>query len=70
MFGEEPAGNYNRILLSNVLNGSYSEEGFSQILSPGTQSKYPFTCWKTGLRLLRRARLVYAEDASPNLTTS
>jgi len=26
MFGEEPAGNYNRILLSNVLNGSNSEE--------------------------------------------
>ena len=26
MFGEEPTGNYNRILLSNVLNGSYKEE--------------------------------------------
>ena len=26
MFGDEPHGNYNRILLSNVLNGSYNEE--------------------------------------------
>ena len=26
MFGDEPTGNYNRILLSNVLNGSYGEE--------------------------------------------
>ena len=26
MFGDEPTGNYNRILLSNVLNGSYQEE--------------------------------------------
>jgi NAD(P)H-nitrite reductase large subunit len=26
MFGEEPTGNYNRILLSNVLNGSYKED--------------------------------------------
>src|ERR1035441_5885320 len=26
MFGDEPTGNYNRILLSNVLNGSYKED--------------------------------------------
>ena len=26
MFGDEPYGNYNRILLSNVLNGSQQEE--------------------------------------------
>ena len=26
MFGDEPTGNYNRILLSNVLNGSYEED--------------------------------------------
>jgi hypothetical protein len=26
MFGDEPVGNYNRILLSNVLNGSYGED--------------------------------------------
>ena len=25
MFGDEPYGNYNRILLSNVLNGSHDE---------------------------------------------
>ena len=27
MFGEEPHGNYNRILLSDVLNGSHDEAG-------------------------------------------
>ena len=26
MFGDEPYGNYNRILLSNVLNGTQQEE--------------------------------------------
>ena len=30
MFGEEPYGNYNRILLSDVLNGSHEEPTSSQ----------------------------------------
>ncbi len=63
MFGDEPTGNYNRILLSNVLNGSYAEEEI--FLNPlGWYEENNITLL-AGLRasgLLRRAKLVYGED--------
>ena len=63
MFGDEPTGNYNRILLSNVLNGSYREEEI--FLNPMSWYEENNIRLLAGLRasgLLRRARLVYGED--------
>jgi nitrite reductase (NADH) large subunit len=63
MFGEEPAGNYNRILLSNVLNGSYKEEDiFLNPLSWYEENNIRLLIGKRASGLLRRARLVYGED--------
>ncbi len=66
MFGEEPAGNYNRILLSNVLNGSYKEEEI--FLNPITwyeEHNIRLHAGKRASGMLRRARLVYGEDGVP-----
>ncbi len=66
MFGEEPSGNYNRILLSNVLNGSYKEEEI--FLNPPDWYRENNIRLLSGTRaagILRRARLVYAEDGTP-----
>jgi nitrite reductase (NADH) large subunit len=66
MFGDEPTGNYNRILLSNVLNGSYKEEQI--FLNPLDWYKANNIRLHAGMRaagLLRRARLVYGEDGEP-----
>ena len=63
MFGDEPTGNYNRILLSNVLNGSYREEEI--FLNPLGWYKENDIRLHAGLRaagLLRRAKLVFGED--------
>src|SRR5580704_9687110 len=63
IFGDEPAGNYNRILLSNVLNGSYAEEEI--YLNPLSWYEENNISLLAGLRasgLLRRAKLVYGED--------
>lgn len=63
VFGEEPTGNYNRILLSNVLNGSYQEDDI--FLNPLSWYEENGITLHAGLRaagLLRRARLVYGED--------
>ena len=55
MFGEEPAGNYNRILLSNVLNGSYKEdEIFLNPLSWYEEHNIRFHMGKRASGLLRR----------------
>jgi nitrite reductase (NADH) large subunit len=63
MFGEESAGNYNRILLSNVLNGSYQEEDiFLNPLSWYEENNVRLLVGKRASGLLRRARLVYGED--------
>ncbi|MGA2879032.1 MAG: nitrite reductase large subunit NirB [Bryobacteraceae bacterium] len=65
MFGDEPTGNYNRILLSNVLNGSYQEEEI--FLNPLSWYQENGIHLHAGLRaagLLRRAKLVYGEDGS------
>jgi nitrite reductase (NADH) large subunit len=63
MFGDEPTGNYNRILLSNVLNGSYREEEI--FLNPLDWYKENNINLLAGMRasgLLRRVRLVYGEN--------
>jgi nitrite reductase (NADH) large subunit len=63
MYGEEPTGNYNRILLSNVLNGSYSEDDI--YLNPLSWYRDNNIRLLAGMRaagLLRRAKLVYGED--------
>ena len=66
MFGEEPTGNYNRILLSNVLNGSYKEdEIFLNPLTWYEEHNIRLHVGKRASGLLRRARLVYGEDGQP-----
>ena len=63
MFGEEPTGNYNRILLSNVLNGSDQEDDI--YLNPLSWYEENHITLLAGLRasgLLRRAKLVYGEN--------
>ena len=66
MFGEEPTGNYNRILLSNVLNGSYKEEDiFLNPLSWYEGNDIRLLAGTRAAGLLRRARLVFAEDGTP-----
>lgn len=65
MFGDEPTGNYNRILLSNVLNGSDREEEI--YLNPLSWYEENNIRLLTGMRaagLLRRARIVFGEDGS------
>src|SRR3954447_7258709 len=68
MFGDEPTGNYNRILLSNVLNGSQDEqEIFLNPLSWYEQNGIRLHAGMRACGLLRRAKLVYGEngDAEP-----
>lgn len=66
MFGDEPTGNYNRILLSNVLNGSYKEDDI--YLNPLSWYEQNHITLHSGMKaagLLRRAKLVYGEDGNP-----
>ena len=66
MFGDEPTGNYNRILLSNILNGSYQEDEI--MLNPLDWYRENDIRLLAGVRasgILRRARLVFAEDGTP-----
>ncbi len=66
MFGEEPTGNYNRIMLSNVLNGSYKEdEIFLNPLDWYRENNIRLLAGTRAAGILRRARLVYAEDGTP-----
>jgi nitrite reductase (NADH) large subunit len=66
MFGEEPAGNYNRILLSNVLNGSYGEDDiFLNPLAWYEENNIRLLAGKRASGLLRRAKLAYGEDGVP-----
>jgi nitrite reductase (NADH) large subunit len=66
MFGDEPTGNYNRILLSNVLNGSYKEdEIFLNPLEWYRENNIRLLAGTRVAGILRRARLVYAEDGTP-----
>lgn len=66
MFGDEPTGNYNRILLSNVLNGSYDEdEIYLNTLSWYEENNIRLHAGMRASGLLRRAKLVYGEDGQP-----
>jgi nitrite reductase (NADH) large subunit len=66
MFGDEPSGNYNRILLSSVLNGSYREEEiFLNPLSWYEENGIRLLAGKRVAGLLRRARLAFGEDGTP-----
>ena len=59
MFGDEPTGNYNRILLSNVLNGSYQEdEIFLNSLEWYRENNIHLHAGLKAAGLLRRAKLV------------
>src|SRR6185369_971197 len=66
MFGEEPTGNYNRILLSNVLNGSYQEEEiYLNPLSWYVENNIFLHAGKRAAGLLTRAKVVFGEDGRP-----
>jgi nitrite reductase (NADH) large subunit len=66
MFGDEPTGNYNRILLSSLLNGSYKEEEiFLNPLSWYEENGIRLLAGKRAAGLLRRAKLAFAEDGTP-----
>jgi nitrite reductase (NADH) large subunit len=63
IFGEEPTGNYNRILLSNVLNGSYREEEiFLNPLAWYEENNINLLAGMRASGLLRRVRLVFGEN--------
>src|SRR5438270_9355142 len=65
MFGDEPYGNYNRILLSNVLNGSQDESEI--FLNPLTWYRDNDITLHSGVRaesILRKARLAVGEDGT------
>lgn len=66
MFGDEANGNYNRILLSSVLNGSYREdEIFLNPLDWYRQNEIRLLAGTRAAGILRRAKLVFAEDGTP-----
>lgn len=66
MFGDEPHGNYNRILLSNVMNGSYKEdEIFLNPLAWYSENNIRLLTGIKAAGLLRRAKLAFAEDGTP-----
>jgi nitrite reductase (NADH) large subunit len=63
MFGEEPYGNYNRILLSDVLNGSHEEsEIFLNPLSWYEEHGIRLHAGVRVTRILRHARIVLGPD--------
>ncbi|MBM3979975.1 MAG: NAD(P)/FAD-dependent oxidoreductase [Planctomycetes bacterium] len=63
VFGDEPYGNYNRILLSNVLNGSQdAKEIFLNPLSWYDENGITLHAGKRVTRVDRAAKRVYADD--------
>ena len=65
MIGDEPYGNYNRILLSNVLNGSQDPaEIFLNPLEWYEQNKIRLLAGKTATAIDRAARQVVLEDGT------
>src|SRR6478735_8526888 len=62
VFGDEPYGNYNRILLSNVLNGSQdAKEVFLNPLSWYEENHVTLHAGKRVTKVDREARIVYAD---------
>lgn len=65
VFGDEPYGNYNRILLSNVLNGSQdATEIFLNSLGWYQEHGITLHAGKRVTRVDREARIVYSDDLS------
>ena len=66
MFGDEPYGNYNRIMLSNVLAGVEDESGhLPQRPEPGTRTTASRCTPAAGsTRIDRHAKRVYADDGT------
>ena len=65
VFGDEPYGNYNRILLSNVLNGSQdAKEIFLNPLSWYDENGITLHAGKRVTRIDRDAKTVHADDLS------
>ncbi|HEX4166016.1 MAG TPA: nitrite reductase large subunit NirB [Bryobacteraceae bacterium] len=65
MFGDEPYGNYNRILLSNVLNGSQGEsEIYLNPLAWYRENDITLHVGVRAERILRKARVVLADDGT------
>jgi len=66
MFGDEPTGNYNRILLSSVLNGSNREdEIYLNTLGWYRDNGIVLLAGTRAAGILPRAKLVFAEDGTP-----
>lgn len=65
MFGEEPYGNYNRILLSNVLSGVDDEAGiFLNDMSWYAENGITLHAGTRVIRIDRFARRIYADDGT------
>src|SRR3954462_7198043 len=65
MFGDEPYGNYNRILLSNVLNGSQEEkEIFLNPLEWYEENNITLHVGVYADSILRRSRIVLGQDGT------
>jgi nitrite reductase (NADH) large subunit len=65
VFGDEPYGNYNRILLSNVLNGTQEEsEIFLNPLRWYEENDIKLHCGVRVERILRRSRIVLGGDGT------
>src|SRR6266851_4422501 len=65
MFGEEPYGNYNRILLSNVVNGAQdADEIFLNSLGWYEENGIQLHAGVRATKVERVARLVYGRSAS------
>ena len=65
VFGDEPYGNYNRILLSNVLNGSQdAKEIFLNPLAWYEENGVTLHAGKRVTRIDREAKTVYAGDVA------
>lgn len=63
MFGDEPYGNYNRILLSNVLNGTQdAKEIFLNPLAWYEENGVTLHAGKRVTRIDRERQVVYADD--------
>jgi nitrite reductase (NADH) large subunit len=71
MFGDEPLGNYNRIMLASVLEGSTSPDGI--VLNPLQWYGEHAIRLRAGVhaeRIFRYARTVIGSDGSQNRTTN
>lgn len=63
MFGDEPYGNYNRILLSGVLNGTYqADEIFLNPLEWYEKNNIRLHAGMRAAGIARRAKQVFGED--------